>query len=148
MFHCHQVVLGTALSAVAILLVSTPPGRATANLSYCTVEEVNVECFYATEYQCEAAARNTGRTCILNPTLNSDQGYSSAFASADMPLQATPVAQTGRVQMASVSTADIRRECIAEAHARHPDRGLGSTTVMPQRTLTYADCARRNGIRP
>jgi hypothetical protein len=148
MFHCHQAALATALSTAAILLFSPPPGRATANLPYCTVEQNNVECFYATEYQCEAAARNTGRTCMLNPDLNPDQGYSSAFASADMPLQATPVVQTGRVQMASASTEDIRRGCVAKAQARHPDRGLGPSTVMTQRTLTYADCARRNGIRP
>jgi hypothetical protein len=144
MSRLHQAALATALSAVAIALSSAPPARATANLPYCTAEEANVECYYATEYQCDAAAENTGRTCILNPS----QGYSSAFASADMPMQQAPVAQSGGIQLASGSTRDIRQRCIEEAHARHPDRGMGSTSVMTGRTLSYADCARRNGIRP
>jgi Protein of unknown function (DUF3551) len=160
MFHRHQAALATALSTVAILAFSTP-GHASANLPYCTVEDTVVECFYATLYQCEQAGRNTGRTCMLNPDQGYSpayaqgyspapaRGYSSALASSDMPpLQPTLVAQTGRNQMASASTADIRRMCIAQAQARHPDNGLGTVTVMTQRKLTYSDCARQNGIRP
>jgi hypothetical protein len=46
------------------------------------------------------------------------------------------------------STYNIREKCVAKAQAAYPDNGLGTATVMTQRTGVYADCARSNGIRP
>lgn len=46
------------------------------------------------------------------------------------------------------STYSIREKCIAKAQAAYPDTGLGTATVMTQRTGVYADCAKSAGIRP
>lgn len=46
------------------------------------------------------------------------------------------------------ATYDIREKCVAKAQAAYPDNGLGTQTVMSQRTAVYASCAKQNGIRP
>jgi hypothetical protein len=46
------------------------------------------------------------------------------------------------------STYTIRERCVAKAQAAYPDNGMGTASVMTQRTGIYADCAKSHGIRP
>jgi hypothetical protein len=60
-----------------------------------------------------------------------------------------PAGVAAGAKKASVdNTYTIREKCVAKAQAAYPDNGLGSVTVMTQRTGIYADCARSHGIRP
>ncbi|MGM4988139.1 hypothetical protein [Tardiphaga sp. 841_E9_N1_2] len=74
--------------------------------------------------------------------------FALAFAIAGLSV-APSHAQAKKTKAASAdSTYSIREKCIAKAQAAYPDNGLGTATVMTQRTGIYADCARSNGIRP
>jgi hypothetical protein len=42
----------------------------------------------------------------------------------------------------------IREKCIMQAQAAYPDNGMGTASVMTQRTDVYRNCATKNGIRP
>jgi hypothetical protein len=57
-------------------------------------------------------------------------------------------AQQGGKKASAHNTYSIREKCIAKAQAAYPDNGLGTTSVMTQRTGVYMDCAKSNGIRP
>jgi hypothetical protein len=136
-------------TAAAMFCLAPAIGFA-ANLPYCGVGESAVECHYATYAQCRAAARNTGQSCHVNPDSAASYGYggsyASSYASLDGPV--VSVASPPRAQMASASSDDIRQQCIAEAQAAYPDNGLGTATVMTQRTAVYAQCARGSRLRP
>jgi hypothetical protein len=83
--------------------------------------------------------RGSGRTAVI-----------CVAAVATFTLAALPgPAQAAKAKKASAdSTYSIREKCVAKAQAAYPDNGLGTMTVMTQRTGVYADCAKSNGIRP
>jgi hypothetical protein len=135
----------SGLSAIALLamvafsgsgLVSSPV-VAGANLPVCVSGDNDVECDFLTFRQCQATAQNTGQSCIGNPGVVT---YASAAGG--------PPSGGARNSMASAGSDAIRQNCIAQAQARYPDSGLGTVTVMTQRTEVYADCARSNGLNP
>ncbi|MGM4964574.1 hypothetical protein AB7714_13770 [Tardiphaga sp. 1201_B9_N1_1] len=73
-----------------------------------------------------------------------------AVAMAIFTVTAAPgYAQAAKAKKASTdSTYAIREQCVAKAQAAYPDTGLGTATVMTQRTGIYRDCAKSHGIRP
>ncbi|WP_398474601.1 DUF3551 domain-containing protein [Tardiphaga sp.] len=124
-----------AASILAGAIGGSNASLAGANLPYCTAGDNDLECDYVTFRQCMATAQNTGQSCMTNPgnLLYVSSGLSSGAV---------------RDSQASASTEAIRQDCIARAQARYPDSGLGTVTVMTQRTEVYRDCARANGINP
>lgn len=54
----------------------------------------------------------------------------------------------GQTTGAAASTYATREKCVAQAQAQYPDNGLGTATVMTQRTGVYRDCMQSAGLRP
>ncbi|MGM4988150.1 DUF3551 domain-containing protein [Tardiphaga sp. 841_E9_N1_2] len=129
-----------ALVAIAVFAgfgLASSPIFAGANLPVCVSGDNDVECDFLTFRQCQATAQNTGQSCIGNPGVVT---YASAAGGQ--------FSGAARNSQASAGSDAIRQNCIAQAQARYPDSGLGTVTVLTQRTEVYADCARSNGINP
>lgn len=82
-----------------------------------------------------------------NPAL-SRTVTASAAAIAILAVAVSPSQAAKAKKASNDSTYTIREKCVAKAQAAYPDNGLGTATVMTQRTGVYADCAKMNGIRP
>jgi formylglycine-generating enzyme required for sulfatase activity len=53
----------------------------------------------------------------------------------------------GQTTGATASTHATREKCVAQAQAQYPDQGLGTASVMTQRTRLYRDCMNNAGLR-
>lgn len=138
----RQIISVTFLGIASMLVASPNPAFAGANLAYCMASDNDVRCDFATYGQCQATVRNIAASCMINP---GREVYGDSFAWAGGPAP-TPVSTN--LQTTSSNTSGIREMCIAQAQARYPDNGLGTASVMTQRTDVYRNCATSNGIRP
>lgn len=85
---------------------------------------------------------------ICRPSSNTQKATVMAIAAVLFGISGTPGHAAKAKKASADSTYNVREKCIAKAQAAYPDNGLGTATVMTQRTGVYADCARSNGIRP
>lgn len=132
--HPSLTAAAFAVSIIAGVLAATLPALAEGSHPYCAAGDNDVRCDFSTFRQCEATGFNTGQSCLMNP--------------GPIYIRSTMGSRGVDNSQASANSGAIRQHCIATAQARYPDSGLGTVTVMTQRTGVYADCARANGINP